>query len=773
MTETQLSTGVPSVDSLLGGLHAGDNVVWELDSGAPADLLMRRFARAAGSSGSFVLISFNRSPQSVLRTYGSTGAGGRFVLVDCFTSGKGSGDKIFWDFYQSGQAEQAGKDARIIRVAKAQDPEKVAEVLDGLEAETGGRASYVFDSLTGMLELWSEEQRALSFFTHMCPRFHDLGTVAYWLLEREAHSEQFLANLRHIAQVVVALSVANGSSRFVLRKAEGRISSVIGVAHELGVAEDAAEAPSQSREELEVAILKQVSEALGASAGELESVFEQTMDVLARELKMKRGTMVQLDKVAGDLKIVAAHGLTPEERRRGHYRIGEGVTGQVVSTGQPVVVADINKDSRFLNRTGARTQDRQRGRVSFVCVPLRMHGEVVGAISVDRDFVDDATLAKDERLLKIIASLVSQAIRINRMVMVERERLLAENMELRRDLKNKYRFGNIITASGIMQDVVATAGAVAKSSATVLVRGESGTGKELIASVLHYNSDRANGPFIKVNCSALSENLLESELFGHVRGAFTGAVADRKGRFELANGGTIFLDEVGTMNERLQVKLLRVLQEKEFERVGGATTIKVDVRVVAATNADLEALMAGGAFREDLYYRLNVIPIIIPPLRDRREAIPFLVEHFLAKYDAEYGKAVRRMSREVLEALLEYDWPGNVRELESCIERSVVLSQDGAISMNLLPVSILSKREKRGLSASGGPPEEVVGGMVRSLRDASSGELHRQVMARVERCLLQEVLGANGGVQTRSAEELGLSRNTLRRKMREYGIPFR
>ncbi len=773
MIEGILSTGVPSVDRLLGGLQGGDNVVWELDSGAPADVLMRRFASTAERSGCVVLISFNRSPQSILRTYGSSAGGGRFVLVDCFTSGKGSGDKIFWDFYQTDQAERARREARIIRVAKTQDPEKVVETLEGLEAEIEGRASYIFDSLTGMLELWSEEQRALSFFTHMCPRFHDLDTVAYWLLEREAHSEQFLANLRHIAQVVVALSVSNGSPRFVLRKAEGRHSSVIGVSHELGVVEEDAEAPRQSREELEVAVLKQVSEALGASAMKLESVFEQTMDVLARELKMKRGTMVQLDKVAGDLKIVAAHGLTPEERRRGHYRIGEGVTGQVVSTGQPVVVADINKDGRFLNRTGARTQDRRRGRVSFVCVPLRIHGEVVGAISVDRDSVDDAALAKDERLLKIIASLVSQAIQINRMVMVERERLLAENMELRRDLKNKYRFGNIITASGTMQDLVATAGAVAKSNATVLVRGESGTGKELIASVLHYNSERANGPFIKVNCSALSESLLESELFGHVRGAFTGAVADRKGRFELADHGTIFLDEVGTMNERLQVKLLRVLQEKEFERVGGAATIKVDVRVVAATNADLEALMARGAFREDLYYRLNVIPIVIPPLRERREAIPFLVEHFLAKYDAEYGKAVRKMSREVLDALVEYDWPGNVRELESCIERAVVLSQDGTVSMNLLPVSILSRREKHALSAPGGPPEEVVGAMVSGLRAAGTGNLYGEVTGRVEKCLLEEVLRSNDGVQTRSARELGLSRNTLRRKMKEYGIPFR
>jgi len=380
-------------------------------------------------------------------------------------------------------------------------------------------------------------------------------------------------------------------------------------------------------------------------------------------------------------------------------------------------------------------------------------------------------MGKDERLLQIIASLVSQAIKINRMVMVERERLQVENLRLRKDLQSKYKFGNIVAASGPMQDAVATAGAVADSNATVLIHGESGTGKELIASVLHYNSRRANRPFVKVNCGALSENLLESELFGHVRGAFTGAVADRMGRFEMAQGGTIFLDEIGCTDERLQVKLLRVLQEKEFERVGSAETIKVDVRVVAATNANLEELIERGQFRADLYYRLNVISIFIPPLRERREAIPFLVEHFLAKYCQEYGKNVRRISREVLDALMEYNWPGNVRELESCIERAIVLSRDGTITMDLLPVSIRNFREIHGRTGPGGPPEEVVGRMVGSLLASAGGnQLHQRVMGRLEKALIEQVLHLTGGVQTKSAELLGLSRNTLRRKMRDYGL---
>jgi Nif-specific regulatory protein len=489
---------------------------------------------------------------------------------------------------------------------------------------------------------------------------------------------------------------------------------------------------------------------------------------------MRRGTLVLLDKTTGHLKIAAAHGLSPRERERGRYKIGEGVTGKVVQTGQPVVIADISEDLSFLDRTGARAGEKGRMKVSFVCVPLRVDNEVVGAISVDRDFVDEETLAKDQRLLQIIASLVSQAIKINRMVMVDREQLLAENLRLRTDLHLRYKLGNIVAASGPMQQVVATAASVAKSNATVLIRGETGTGKELIAGVLHYNSDRAGGPFLKVNCGALSEGLLESELFGHVRGAFTGAVEDRKGRFELAHEGTIFLDEVGNMSKALQVRLLRVLQEREFERVGGTQTIKVDVRVVAATNVDLEEQMSRGDFREDLYYRLNVIPIFIPPLRDRREDIPFLVEHFLEKYGSQYDKKVTKISREVLDALTEFPWPGNVRELESCIERAVVLSQDASISMNLLPLSIRTFRQEGAAKEPTGSPEQVISALVAKLRPERAGAisgLYERVISRVEKALLTQALERNDHVRIRAAKELGLSRNTLSKKMRQLGIP--
>jgi Nif-specific regulatory protein len=603
----------------------------------------------------------------------------------------------------------------------------------------------------------------------MCPRLYDLNTIAYWILERGAHNEQFLANLRHITQVVLEVSVNNGEPIIVMRKCEGRTTSKIGIPQQFSLRNGNLTFAPARREELEMALLSEISKTIGGAL-DLEKVFEETMDILARELKLKRGTLVLRERSGDKLKIAAAHALSDEEKKRGQYTIGEGVTGRVVERGHPVAIPDISKDPLFLNRTGARKRAESDRPISFVCVPLCVDDEIVGAISVDREFVDDETLAKDQRLLQIIASLVSQAIKINRMVMLQREELVAENMRLRKDLKSKYKFGNIVAASGAMQDVVATASTVADSNANVLIQGETGTGKELIAGVLHFNSKRAEGPFIKVNCGALSKNLLESELFGHVKGAFTGAIEDRKGRFEMADQGTIFLDEIGSIDEELQVKLLRVLQEKEFERVGGSKTIRTDVRVVAATNVDLEEEMSKGRFREDLFYRLNVIPIVIPPLRERTDDIPFLVDYFLEKYNKQYDKDISRISREVLDTLMNYSWPGNVRELESCIERAVVLSQSGTIGLNLLPINMRTMGRKAS-AADMGEPEEVIQRLVKSIRRSGTRHnLHQRIISRVEKALIQQVLESNDYTQIKAAEELGLSRNTVRRKIKELGI---
>jgi Nif-specific regulatory protein len=406
--------------------------------------------------------------------------------------------------------------------------------------------------------------------------------------------------------------------------------------------------------------------------------------------------------------------------------------------------------------------------VSFVCVPLRIEEEVIGALSIDREFVNDEMLAKDERLLHIVGSMLSQAIKISRMVAVEKEELLRSDGASRGG-ESRYALGDIVGASARMREVLALTQVVAESNATVLIHGETGTGKELIARVVHSNSPRRDRPFVAVNCGALPDSLLESELFGHVKGAFTGAIKDRPGRFELAEGGTIFLDEVGGMSNQLQVKLLRVLQEKEFERVGSSEVVRADVRVVAATNVDLAERVESGDFRQDLFYRFNVVPIHLPALRERREDIPLLVEHFMEIFSKENRKRVSKLSREALDLLTSYDWPGNVRELENCIERAIVLSQTGTITAELLPEVIRTGR-RRPRPEPRTNPDEALLPLIAQTRRSARGDLYDAVIRAVEKSLISHTLAANDGVQTRAARELGLSRNTLRSRMRAYGL---
>jgi DNA-binding NtrC family response regulator len=329
----------------------------------------------------------------------------------------------------------------------------------------------------------------------------------------------------------------------------------------------------------------------------------------------------------------------------------------------------------------------------------------------------------------------------------ERQRLVAENRELREALAERHRVEGIIGDSGRMQEVLSLVRRVAPSDATVLIRGESGTGKELIARALHYASPRAAGPLVKVNCAALAESLLEAELFGHEKGAFTGAVASRKGRFELADGGSIFLDEIGDLPPHLQVKLLRVLQEREFERVGSSRPIKVDVRLLAATHRNLEALVREGRFREDLYYRINVVTIALPPLRERREDLPPLIEHFLRVFAGKNGKTVRGLTREAREALLRYDYPGNIRELENVMERAVVLTRDDVIGVEDLPLALEAPAPASGEDA----------GLIAAVEG-------------LERRMIREALAKADGTQTRAAGLLGISERVLRYKLKKYGL---
>jgi two-component system NtrC family response regulator len=334
----------------------------------------------------------------------------------------------------------------------------------------------------------------------------------------------------------------------------------------------------------------------------------------------------------------------------------------------------------------------------------------------------------------------------------ERQNLIRENSELKEQLRERYKFDEIVSTSHAMEEALNLAGRVAASTATVLLRGESGTGKELVAKAIHYHSSRANAPLIKVNCAALPETLLESELFGHEKGAFTGASAKRIGRFEAADTGTIFLDEIGELTPGMQVKLLRVLQEREFERIGGSQTIKVDVRVITATNRDIEKDIREGKFREDLYYRLNVVSVVIPPLRDRKEDIPALMEHFIKKYAEENKKAISGVAAEARDLLMRYAYPGNVRELENIIERAVVLAKRGTITTADLPLHL------QGAGNDAPVPAVLLKGQLNETLDT------------VERGLILDALKGSNGVQTRAAERLGISERVLRYKLKKYKI---
>jgi Nif-specific regulatory protein len=759
----------------------GDNIVWEVDSGAPVDRFVAGFLEASEVEGSpIAYVSFNRSPQTISRTYGGLMSQGAFRLIDCFSSGKGNNDRVFLDFYDSLEAEPH---EAVIRVESPADAAELEKTLT--EAGSASRAGtrYVFDSLTGMLDLWGDEDVVLRFFGHICPRLFDLRTIAYWLLETEAHSPRFLAKVRHITQVVLEIGISRGIRTLTLRKAANRRSTAVGVPQWFRVVDGKLAIAAESREDRELSLLTRMGEALGTALVP-NSFFEETMNVLASELGMIRGTVVLLDRTTGKLRIVAAHGLSSAERARGEYDIGEGVTGLVVKTGLPEAVPDISNDARFLNRTSARQAD-SAWPIAFICVPLKVDNETVGALSVDRPFAVESTLDKDLRLLSIVASLASQVLKINRLLQVEKEEILVRDEQMLRELRSRYRLENLIGQSKSIQQVLVTAATAAKSNAPILIDGETGTGKELVANVIHYNSPRSKGPLVKVNCGALPETLLESELFGHVKGAFTGAIQNRKGRFELAHQGTLFLDEVSEMSPRLQVKLLRVLQENEFEPVGGTQTVHVDVRVVAATNTDLKEAIRQGRFRQDLYYRLNVVPIHLPPLRERREDIPMLVDHFLEKYNRENVKTVTKISREVLDHLLAYSWPGNVRELENCIEHAVVMSPGNTLLASLLPAEVLAgaseqaryRPDQAGRATEAGAgrlrPQSIEGELQTLVEryyktaDDSAGAAE-QLHEWIERIILSRAI-SEGMSQRALAARLGISRTTLRKRLEAYG----
>lgn len=437
-----------------------------------------------------------------------------------------------------------------------------------------------------------------------------------------------------------------------------------------------------SGDSLELRVLSGVSKVL-VGQREVADLLEQILQVLQQNLAFPQGALCLLQGEA--LVIEASYGLSEEERARGTYRLGEGITGQVGQTGRSAVLRDTARNHSFLNRTGALHGNMSE---SFLCVAIKHSGAVIGTLSLSFPVLEQHTLDKLVNLLEIVANILADAVASVREQMAERQQLERENDRMRHELGENTAFTNIIGNSSAMRAVHLEMAKVARSSATVLLLGESGTGKELLAQAIHYASDRRDGPFVAVNCAALPEGLIESELFGHEKGAFTGAIKQRIGRFEEASAGTLFLDEIGDIPVQTQVKLLRVLQEKVFERVGSQQPIRTHARIIAATSRNLEKMKDEGQFREDLYYRLAVLPIAVPPLRSRKVDIISLADFFLTKYNKQYHKHVLRLSTPAINMLMSYHWPGNVRELENMIERAVIMSNSSVINAIDLPPSL-------------------------------------------------------------------------------------
>ncbi|MCE5327417.1 MAG: nif-specific transcriptional activator NifA [Planctomycetaceae bacterium] len=498
-----------------------------------------------------------------------------------------------------------------------------------------------------------------------------------------------------------------------------------------------------------LAALYEISKLLATGAMQRQMLAE-VLDILHRLLAMRRGTIVLVSPDASELVIEVAHNLSEVQQKAVRYRMGEGIIGRVVQTGRAAVVPKVSQEPLFLDRLHQRRKV-SKDEISFICVPITIGNSVVGALSVDRVFDETISLKEDARLLTIVASMIANDVKARRDLAAQRAALEEENLRLHGQLQDIFRPENILGNSGAMREVYRAIQQVAASDTTVLIRGESGTGKELVAHAIHYSSPRAKGPFIKVNCAALSETLLESELFGHEKGAFTGAIATRLGRIEEADGGTLFLDEVGDFTAITQVKLLRALQERQFERVGSNQTRKSNVRIIAATNRDLEKGVDDGSFRKDLYYRINVFPIFLPPLRERKDDILLLADHFVERYATRMSKEVRRISTPAINMMMAYHWPGNVRELENCIERAVLLSTDGVVHGHNLPPTLQT-------------PDVV---------DAAVAQSLEEQVALFERDVIVDALKRTDGNMAAAARELKTTSRILRYRVDHLGIDYR
>src|SRR5881394_1582097 len=499
-----------------------------------------------------------------------------------------------------------------------------------------------------------------------------------------------------------------------------------------------------AREVRRLSSLLEVSQALSGTLN-LKASLHRVLEILARHHGALR-SIVSIVDADGDLRVEASDGLG-DHSRQVRYRIGEGITGKVVQSGKPIVVPRVSREPSFLHRAAPRPELAHQ-ELSFVCVPIVLNRRAIGALAIDLKFKPERNFERSTKFLGIVASLIAQAVKIHRLIDEDKKNLVDENTHLRQELRERYDFSNLVGSSGPMRQIFEQVTQVSGTNTTALIRGESGTGKELIAHAIHYSSLRAKKPFVKVSCAALPDSLIESELFGYEKGAFTGAEARKKGRFELADGGTLFLDEIGEVNLATQVKLLRVLQQREFERVGGTETVKANVRLIAATNKDLERAIAAGSFREDLYYRLNVFTMFVPPLRERKADLLLLVDHFLEKLSREHHKNIKRISTPAIDMLMSYHWPGNVRELENTLERAVLMCDGQVVHGHHLPPSLQTA--------------EASGTITRV-------SLHDAVVA-YEKDLIQDALKTTRGNRAKAARLLDTTERVINYKVRTYGI---
>jgi Nif-specific regulatory protein len=498
------------------------------------------------------------------------------------------------------------------------------------------------------------------------------------------------------------------------------------------------------RSELET--LFQVSKVLSRSLNFKETL-DGVLNALHEGVALERGMVSLFDAASGELQVSLVYGVSDAVTEEVSYLPGEGVVGTILKTGNSIVVECIMDEPRFLSRLGIYNPQG-----AFVGVPIRIGQKVVGVLAAQPAPSITKQLNEYQHFLEMVANLIGQSVRLSQEVAEEKKEISEERDVLRRTVRGKYGFDNIIGHTQSMRRIFEQVRLVAKWNTTVLIRGETGTGKELIANAIHYNSPRARGSFVKLNCAALPETLLESELFGHEKGAFTGAVAQRKGRFEQAEGGTVFLDEIGEISASFQAKLLRVLQEGELERVGGNKTVKVDVRVVAATHRDLEAEVEKGRFREDLYYRLNVMPLFLPPLRDRMEDIPEIARFLVEKVSTSQGRQLS-LTDAALRILMHHDWPGNVRELENCLERASVMTEGNTIDRDAILLTGIDEK----ISNSRGAIQEL------NLDDPNLDE-REKVIAALEQA---------GWVQAKAARLLDMTPRQIAYRIQTLNIKVR